>query len=212
MAKRRALVLFDLDGVLLDSRRNMEAAWDAVRQTCGVDVPFDAYFERIGRSFADILDSLGLGARYAEIEPVFRTASMDHIHVTPFFDSVDETVRGLKAAGVKIGIVTSKDALRTGAILARLVVGFDTVQTPVAGLRSKPAPDHLLVAMAEANVDPADAVYVGDMDADSEAAARAGVDYVHAAWGYGRPPTHCYAAIRSIRELPSLIGLSTSAA
>lgn len=210
MARKRDLVLFDLDGVLLDSRSNMETAWAAVRQMCNVDVPFEAYFEQIGRSFFDILDSLGLGDRYAEIEPVFRTASMSYIHVTPFFDAVDETVRRLKAAGVKLGIVTSKDALRTSAILARLVVEFDTVQTPIAHLRSKPAPDHLLMAMAEVNVDPADTIYVGDMDADSEAAARAGVDYVHAVWGYGRPPERCFAEIGSIRELPPLVGLAAA--
>jgi phosphoglycolate phosphatase len=207
MIRKRQLVLFDLDGVLLDSRGNMEAAWSAVRKACGIRVTFEDYFARIGRPFRDILDQLGLGERHAEIEPVFRTASMANLHSAPFFDGVEDTVRRLKDSGVKIGIVTSKDALRTSAILAKLPVEFDTVQTPNARLRGKPAPDHLLVAMAEARTDPAETVYLGDMDADCESAMRAGVDYVHTAWGYGRTPARCFAVLRSIRDLPPLIGL-----
>ena len=59
------------------------------------------------------------------------------------------------------------------------------MQTPNSCFRGKPAPDHLLSAIAELNIDPKDALYVGDAEVDAMAALRAGVDYCHANWGYG---------------------------
>ncbi|MFE3935070.1 HAD family hydrolase, partial [Streptomyces goshikiensis] len=59
---------------------------------------------------------------------------------------------------------------------------------PPAGGAGAPPPPHPQLAPWRPWVDPpAAAVYVGDMAVDQEAAARAGVAYVHAGWGYGQP-------------------------
>ena len=52
--------------------------------------------------------------------------------------------------------------------------------------------------MANAQVDPFDSIYIGDMDADFEASCRAGIDYLHAGWGYGEIPTENTSTIESI--------------
>ena len=52
-------------------------------------------------------------------------------------------------------------------------------------LKGKPAPDHILYAMSELNMNASDTLYIGDMDVDYEAAKRAHVNYAHALWGYG---------------------------
>ena len=172
-----------------------------------VATPFADYFALIGRPFPDILSILGLSERLQAIERTFRTASMNNIHLATFYPGVEETLNELAARGLKLGIVTSKDRLRTGAILAKLPVDFTTVQTPNGRWRGKPAPDQLLVATAEANTDPAQAIYVGDMDADHEAARRAGIEYVHAEWGYGTTPPDCL-VLGSIWDLLELRGPS----
>lgn len=206
--KKRS-VLFDLDGVLLDSRANMALAWAQVQSRCGVTVPFDDYFSRIGKPFAAILSELNLADRVAEIEPVYRVASASHIDSTPFFPGVPETLQRLALAGLLLGIVTSKDEPRTRAVLRRLPSPFASVQTPRSGARGKPAPDHLLLALVDLATDPAEAVYVGDMLSDFEAADRAGVFYLHAAWGYGAPPQHrgFLDVLPSIADLPEALGL-----
>jgi phosphoglycolate phosphatase-like HAD superfamily hydrolase len=71
-------------------------------------------------------------------------------------------------------------------------------------MRGKPAPDHLLMAMAQAGSDPAETVYIGDMAADHEAARRAGIDYAHADWGYGRRPGDGSWILSSMRDLLEL--------
>ena len=184
----KELVIFDLDGVILNSKANMKIAWTAVQNEFGIKTPFTDYFDLIGLPFREILAKLGINEHVHEIETMFRVASMENLSTATFYDGVEETLGKLARAGIKLGIVTSKDRLRTNAVLALLLVDFITIQTPIDGIRGKPAPDSLLLAMAEANTDPIDTVYIGDMDPDCEAADRAGIDYFHAAWGYGTKP------------------------
>jgi phosphoglycolate phosphatase len=184
----KGLVLFDLDGVLLDSRENMRRSWQRVSEQLGVTVGFERYFSEIGKPFSAIMDRLGLSDRASAIEAVYRMASMDNIDVLRFYPGVPETLLRLELAGLKLGIVTSKDKLRTSAIVAMLPVSFACICSPDGAMRGKPAPDHLLLAMAQTGVDPLETLYVGDMTADHQAAVRARIDYAHAAWGYGPAP------------------------
>ena len=64
MKRKYKLCLFDLDGVIIDSRSNMERSWSAVQSVFELDSPFEGYFQVIGRPFQDImsvLDYIGLG-------------------------------------------------------------------------------------------------------------------------------------------------------
>ena len=54
------LFVFDLDGVLIDSLPNMEAAWTAVKVKHEVKNPFSDYKEQIGKPFPEIMRALGL--------------------------------------------------------------------------------------------------------------------------------------------------------
>lgn len=201
----KRLALFDLDGVLLDSRENMRRSWAKVGERCGIDVSFEHYFNEIGRPFPVIMERLGLSTRASEIESVFRMASMENLDALNFYPNVAETLTELQRGELKIGIVTSKDQLRTNAILAMLPVTFACVHAPDEKIRGKPAPDHLLMAMVQAGVDPVETIYIGDMAADHEAAKRAGIDYAHAAWGYGNKPDDNSWVLSSMRDLLILV-------
>ncbi len=207
MPNSKELILFDLDGVILDSRANMERAWKQVRIQLGVTTDFEAYFALIGRPFADILDQLGLSERTEEIERVYRLASINHMDLATIYRDVEASLEAMSVSGLKLGIVTSKDPLRTGIVLALLPVHFATVQAPDKRYRGKPAPDQLLVAMAETHTDPVRVVYVGDMVADFEAAQRAGIDYIHADWGYGKAPDGSCIGLKQFCDLLSFLGL-----
>jgi HAD superfamily hydrolase (TIGR01549 family) len=183
----RRLVLFDLDGVLVDSRAVMDTAWEAVRRRVGVTVPFASYFREIGRPFHEIIDRLGLASRLAEIEQVYRSVSMEHCREARAFPGVDDALRRLDADGALLGVVTSKSRTLTAETLAQFSVDFATVKTPDDG-PGKPEPDLLFSAMAETGAAVEDTVFVGDMSVDGKAAANAGVAFLHAGWGYGGRP------------------------
>ena len=112
-----------------------------------------------------------------------------------------ESLQRIENYGIKLGIVTSKDKERTNIILNRLPVKFSSVQTPDPYFRGKPAPDQLLAAMANLNVDPGDSLYVGDAEVDAVAALRAGVDYCHANWGYGKTKLDHVTFVNDIQSL-----------
>ena len=188
----------------------MEVAWSAVQAATGTEVSFERYFSEIGRAFPEIMDRLGLTAIAAQAEDAFRMESLRNIALATFYDGVADTLARLCDAGFKVGIVTSKDAQRTGAVLASLPVDFITIQTPNGMARAKPAPDHLLLAMVEAHADPAETVYIGDMVSDHEAAERAGIDYFHADWGYGEAPDRCADRVARFVDLRKLIKAKSS--
>jgi phosphoglycolate phosphatase len=63
----------------------------------------------------------------------------------------------------------------------------DRVSTAVGereGIRRKPYPDSVLEVLGKANIDPADAVYIGDSEVDVETAENAGTDVVCVTWGF----------------------------
>jgi phosphoglycolate phosphatase len=183
--KNKKLVLFDLDGVLLDSKRNMELSWFAVCEKHDLDVKFENYFSNIGRPFKDILNILNIKDQQGDIEETFNKVSTQLIHKVSFYNGVEFVLGQLSDMNIKTGIVTSKNTIKTQKILDLLDFSFDIVQTPNNDLQGKPAPDHLLYAMSELNISASDTIYIGDMNVDYEAAKRANVDYVHALWGYG---------------------------
>ena len=57
---KKKLLIFDLDGVLFDSRKNMELAWNSTSKKFDLDVPFSLYFKKIGMPFSEILKSLDI--------------------------------------------------------------------------------------------------------------------------------------------------------
>lgn len=186
------LVLFDLDGVLLDTKPNMEYAWNAVRKKFPADTSaasFEDYFSLIGRPFDDILQLMGI-VPVPAIQEEYSRASIEGRHLAEVFEGVEAALSGLKSEGYRLGIVTSKDKERTSLMMADAGILHhferELIFSPNAGFRGKPAPDHLLHAMAVANIDPSNTIYIGDMKTDAEASLRAGCHFVFATWGYGR--------------------------
>ena len=197
---RKKLVLFDLDGVLLDSKSNMELAWADVCSQCEVTTPFEIYFSNIGRPFKEILNIIGIFENQKIIEDVYNQSSFKRMGSAPFYPNVKDYLSFLLANQVKIGIVTSKSAERVSPVLKRLGIDFSVVKAPDDICRGKPAPDHLLMAMALVNVDPEDTVFIGDMDVDGMAAKRANIDYLHASWGYG----HCGDEVIKLNDITDI--------
>ena len=193
--------IFDLDGVIIDSKHMMEQAWNICELEHKLEQPFSEYFKHIGKPFRDIMKELGI----EDVETVKHTYDKASIELMEysleFYPDVEDTLKKLKKKH-KIAVVTSKTIERTKLILEHLDVEFDCVVSPKTGLRGKPAPDQILFCLAMTQTDPKDAVYIGDMQVDYEAATRAGIEFIHASYGYGK----CDHSVKSIENLSSLLG------
>lgn len=182
-------ISFDLDGVLIDSLSVMELAWSSAMRHVELNIPFDDYKKLIGIPFNQILGLLSVPDQSREkVKRFYDKISSENISNIKVFDGVSNAIKHAQAAGLKISIVTSKPKSRTDEILKYHFpdIQFNMVVSPedIPSGRGKPYPDPILLTCVMLGVDPGCSIYVGDMESDREAAKRAGVHFVHAAWGY----------------------------
>ena len=58
--KKFKTIIFDLDGVLIDTKENMRLSWEQVRKKLNINQKFDDYFKYIGLPFDKILKKIGI--------------------------------------------------------------------------------------------------------------------------------------------------------
>ncbi|CAG0980302.1 D-glycero-D-manno-heptose 1,7-bisphosphate phosphatase [Myxococcaceae bacterium] len=170
-------VLFDLDGVLVESFEAWHRLVDAVARDLGESpVPLEAYEEGWGQSVEEDARQFCGGRPPAEIEPVFvaRFAEFaSHLRVDP---AAAPLLRELRRRGLATAIVTN-----TPEALAReTVAGARLEPDLVVGtgrLAAKPAPDMVIAACAGLRVPAGASLFVGDTRFDREAARAAGVRF-----------------------------------
>lgn len=203
-------VIFDLDGVLIDSSKVMQQAFEhAWGQFFSEGVaPFAEYKTHMGKGFTAIMDAMGLPRGMAA---PFRARSVELADQIELFPGVFALLESLLEAGVYLGISTGKDAARTHYILRRqgLADYFERVVCSDQVAQGKPHPESITLHLATCGVPAAEALFVGDAQADIECAQRAGVPSVAVLWGMGTErdlramnPTH---VVRDFGELHRLL-------
>ncbi len=215
-------VLFDLDGTLLDSAPGAYAALQAYGARIGIAVPpFATVREVVSRGAGAVLRTVwpdANAASLAEHSPRFLALYATVMgEMSAPFEGVDELLDALEAERIPWGIVTNKPGFLTRPLLQHLglleraasVVAGDTL--PVR----KPDPATVLHACREADIAPAEAIFVGDDPRDIQAGRAAGLYTVAAAWGYlGGDDPHTWGADRVLDrpdQLTSLLGLDVPA-
>jgi HAD superfamily hydrolase (TIGR01662 family) len=185
MIIKKKVILFDLDGVLINSKQNMLKSWKKVQKNHSVKVKFIRYFEKIGIPFRDILKKLKIDKNIKQIEKTYKKESLNNLDNIKIFSGAINLLRYIKKKGTKVGIVTSKDKERTLKIIKKLKVDFNIIVCPSKNLRGKPYPDQINKALKKFSENKKYICYVGDTKVDSIAAKRAGIDFIFASYGYG---------------------------
>ncbi len=175
-------VLFDLDGVLIDS---YEAWFHVVNATVAElgkpAVSRDRFRSIWGQGISADLKNLYPGCTREQVEAVYVRAmglQTGSIRVNPEARTVlDE----LRRRGIRRACVTNTQLGLARAVLTAsgLADGFDDVQGVRVGIREKPEPDLLLAAMAALGVTAESSLMVGDSRYDEEGAAAARVRFLH---------------------------------
>ena len=87
--KDKTLYLFDLDGVIIDSKENMELSWNSVNKKYKLNISFEKYFSLIGRDFKEILKILKIkNKNLASIEKSFKNSSIKYFNKYNLFPKV----------------------------------------------------------------------------------------------------------------------------
>ena len=107
------------------------------------------------------------------------------IKLTKPFDDMEETLRTLKAQGIKLGIMSNKFEAGVREVEQRYFPGlFDVSHGEAADIPRKPDPTGLLVCAKEMGLTPDECVYFGDSHGDMLAGNNAGMYTVGVTWGY----------------------------
>ena len=208
-------VLCDLDGTLVDSRRDIAMAFQHAWRTVvgGIPPSATAIAQHIGKPLAKMLSELG-GTLSPSLLSTFltayrRTYTRQDSRLTQPYPGVILTLQALST--FTLGVVTTKESEQAEIVLRRLALipFFQHIQGGSLGLRLKPAPDTIFAALAALHCAPPRALMVGDTPADVLAGKAAGTKTCAVTYGFGTREALVQCApdyiIESFRELVNLV-------
>jgi pyrophosphatase PpaX len=179
-------ILFDLDGTLINSIDHIVACWQHTARTClGREMTREEILPTLGRALLECFEEIAPG-RSLELREEYRAyQKQTHDTTVTLVEGTRETLRELKAAGLRLGVVTSKGlpVAMEGLDLFDLAPFFDALVTYEDTQRHKPNPDPLLVASERLGIEPAQMLYVGDAVVDIQAGRAAGMQTAGVTWG-----------------------------
>ena len=183
----KKFLIFDVDGVLIDSKKNMEISWIAVQKKYLLqNVSFSNYFSNIGRPFFDILKILGINNNYKEIKKTYDNESKKNNDRVFYFDGIIKVLKELKKKKYSLNILTSKDLTRTKLFLNKYISLFDYIECDDGITEGKPNPKKMNKLIKKLNAERYECVYIGDTNVDYKTAKNAKIDFLFANWGYGK--------------------------
>jgi HAD superfamily hydrolase (TIGR01509 family) len=174
------IVLFDIDGTLVDSNYRHVEAWSRAFQELGQSVDDWSIHRSIGMDGELLLDAMvpdADGATRAKASELHERHYLSQGLALRCFHRARDLLRELADRGVTVVLATSAPPAELEALRTTLDVddAVDVVTSSGDVGTAKPAPDIIHVALARAGGSSDDAVMVGDTVWDVRAAARAGV-------------------------------------
>jgi pyrophosphatase PpaX len=180
--------LFDFDGTLVDTTDLIyQSMRHATGEVLGREISRDVLMANVGQPLPRQMELLSAEHAEALLDSYRLHNEENHDALIKEFPGVEESLARLKAAGVRVGVVTSKRrfsvdmALKNfpglGGVVDQWVTMEDTTE-------HKPRPEPLLKGLELlGNVPREQAAYVGDSPFDVAAAKAAGVESVAVSWG-----------------------------
>jgi phosphoglycolate phosphatase len=190
---RNMFIVFDLDGTLIDSQRDLADATNALLEEYGkVPLPVADIAAMVGEGAAVLVRRALTAAGLNPDTPGALDRFLAHydqrltVHTRPYA-GIPELLSALRSEGHRLAVLTNKPQHATHTILARLglAASFSDVVGGDTSAGRKPDPAGLLAMIARAKTVPSSTVLVGDSPIDLETARRAGTRICLARYGFG---------------------------
>lgn len=186
------MVLFDLDGTLVDTAPDLALALNLQRERHGLP-PLALEIVRPHASHGS-RGLLGIGFGMTPEHAQFAVMRDEYLDLydqvftnsPQMFAGIAELLSALEEAGIRWGVVTNKPRRFTQPLLEAM--GLSTRASCIVSgddaARPKPHPDTLLLACELAGAEPTACIYVGDAERDIQAGNAAGMRTLVASYGY----------------------------
>ena len=188
-----ALVVFDLDGTLVDTAPDIARALGVALAELGVpSLPLDTVKRMVGDGARELIRrALGAtpsddGREEAALGRFLASYRENVCVASQLYPGVVEGLAGLRSDGAALAVVTNKPGDLARALLGTLGIAtsFDAIIGDGDGFPRKPDPTAALSVVAKIGAPPARTVVVGDGLPDMRLARALGVAAVAATWGY----------------------------
>ena len=189
----KKLVIFDLDGTLLDTIADLaESANYALKQLDYPTHPVDAIRTFVGNGINKLLER-ALPAHEQTEENIMRMRS----HFVPYYDihnadlstpypGIVSLLEDLQAKGILIAVASNKYQEATVKLVKQYFPNIDFVEIlgQREGINVKPDPSIVFDILQKANLSKENVLYVGDSGVDMQTAINAEVDAIGVTWGF----------------------------
>lgn len=209
------LIVFDLDGTLVDSTRDIVTAVNELRRARGHEpLPPEIVAESIGHGVRHLLER-SLDVEPAELDeaveqylPIYRRHLVD---TTRPYPGVLEAL-GLLAPEHALAVLTNKPRREAWELLAALGLSrfFRFVRGGDSYPRRKPDPMGVAALMEAAKTVAGATLLVGDSPVDLETARNASVGFVLVSYGLGSAEARCLGPDRVVDDLRELLPIAAS--
>ena len=210
-AMKQQLLIFDLDGTLVDSRADLATSVNLLRAHYSLPpLPLETVTNYIGNGVRVLvtraLDGTGINIDQALAiqRPLYATHLVDQ---TSLYPGVRAGLERLKTAGHILAVATNKPIEASTRILNHLGVApfFFSVLGGGSVPNLKPHPEMVEVLMKETNSTPQNTWIIGDNYTDLECARHAGASSVFVTYGYGFPGAET--PLHKVDSFPAILPL-----
>lgn len=186
------LVIFDLDGTLVNSLEDLGNACNSALERFGYPThPMDSFRYFVGDGVPMLIRRALPESERSEKNIAMVKAVFDEIYgrnynvCTRPYDGITELLDKLKAEGILIAVASNKPDNFTQTIVTSMFGDtFSYVSGKKEGFEKKPDPQIALHIMEKLGVSPKDVLFAGDSSVDMQTAHNAGCDCIGCVWGF----------------------------
>lgn len=188
------LLIFDLDGTLLDTIKTIEYYGNKELQKIGQNpISTDNYMKYIGHGMKNLIFNIlnHYNINDEEIYNKFLNLYDNNYNNSPFykteiFKGVKETLDIIKEMGIKLAVLSNKPDFATKAIINHFFSEkyFEIVYGQREGIDVKPSPVSVFEIMDILNIGKDECLFVGDGETDIQVSKNAEIPSVSVSWGY----------------------------
>jgi len=181
-------IIFDLDGVIVDTAHYHYLAWKRLANEFNIDLTPDKneLLKGVSRKESlEIILSLGNLKKTDEEKEALAVRKngwfveyVEKMNATEIFTGVKEMITTLKQAGYRVALASSSKNAQTVIVRLGIKNEFDTIVDGTMITHSKPHPEIFLTAASRLQVNPLECLVFEDAEAGVEAAIRAGMKCV----------------------------------
>lgn len=191
MEMKYELIIFDMDGTILDTLEDLQSSLNHALALSGFAVrSLDEVRSFVGNGIGKLIErSLPASSLPAHFEKVYGDFMAHYtIHCTDLtrpYAGIPQLISTLRKKGCQTAVVSNKADAAVGELCRRYFPGlFDYAIGERKGLARKPEADLVNFVLKELNCPKEKTVYIGDSEVDIATAQNAGLDAIIVDWGF----------------------------